>query len=178
MGLQMQSVRLGRDTAAWLLTQNKYMVNSSQEELGLPDAICPAVCTVWCCLISSYWWDCTNILPLCLLGVSGWPNSWIIYHWHLAYFCLFRLMGLEAKYNCVMLGKLLLLFFKFFYKSGLRGNIGHRGQHIKMLLLQPTLHFICWFPHPPRKLYGNDKGQIEYVEKQLHFFELSSELWL
>ena len=31
-------------------------------------------------------------------------------------------MSLEAKYNYVMLGKLLLLFFKFFiYKSGLRG---------------------------------------------------------
>lgn len=42
----MQSLRLGRGTAAWPMTQNKYVVNSGQEEFGLPVALCPAVCTV------------------------------------------------------------------------------------------------------------------------------------
>lgn len=150
-------------------TRSKSVVNSCPEKLGLPDAMCPAVCTVLCCLISNYRWDFMSILPLCPLGVSGWPGSWIIYHWHLAYFSLFRLMGLEARYNCLMLHELFLLFFKFFMcKSEVRGNIGRRGRHVKILSLQWTAVYALTLSHPlPPKSSWKEYGATHRTRRKL-----------
>ena len=99
------------------------MMNSSGEGLGLPEVACPVVCTTLCCLISIHWWDFMNILPVCRLAVSGWPNSWIIYCWWLANFI--ETDEFWSKIQLCDVGRLLLFFFKFYIGKS-RGWCGEK----------------------------------------------------
>lgn len=78
-------------------------------------------------------------------------------------------MGLEAKYNCLMLHELFLLFFKFFIcKSEVRGNIGKREWRAKILSLQWTAVYALTPSHaPPPKSSWKEYGATHRMRGKL-----------